>query len=119
MAEYSLDWFVLPVIHNIDSEFNCSDELNEIDEIRRKAKGLIEDFETTNGYFSLGRNTIIQLSPKAFIPKDRENRKYYTEVVFENGEVVFSVGKPEVIYQKLNEYYNSIAGKIALDEQSV
>lgn len=117
MAKDTLDWFVLPVIYPINSEFNSDEEVSELDIIRLRNEGLLEDFETTNGYFSLGRNTIIQLSPRVFIPNGKTNRKYYTEVVFENGEVVYSPGKPEVIYQKLEDYYNSIGSQIA--EQSV
>lgn len=118
MAEYSLDWFELPIIHTINSEFNSDEEVSELDIIRLRSQGLLDDYDVTMGYFSLGRNTIIQLIPRVFVPKDKTNRKYYTEVVFENGEVVYSPGKPEVIYQKLNEYYKSIGGQIAKLEES-
>jgi hypothetical protein len=52
-----------------------------------------------------------------FIPKGKTNKKYYTEVVFENGDVIYSAGKPEAIYSKLNEYYDSIP--IVDNEQQV
>jgi hypothetical protein len=104
----SLQWFSISIIHPINSAFNTDEEIDELDKIRLLNEGLLDDYETTIGYFSLGRNTIIALNPKVFIPKGKTNKKYYTEVVFENGDVIYSAGKPEVIYSKLNEYFDSI-----------
>lgn len=113
----TLNWFSLSIIHPINSAFNTDEEIDELDKIRLLNEGLLDDYETTIGYFSLGRNPIMALNPKVFIPKGKPNKKYYTEVVFENGDVIYSAGKPEVIYGKLNEYYDSIP--IVYNEQQV
>lgn len=104
----SLLWFQLSIIHPINSAFNTDEEIDELDKIRLLNEGLLEDYETTIGFFSLGRNMITQLNPKVFIPKGKTNKKYYTEIVFENGDCIYSPGRPEIIYIKLNEYYDSI-----------
>jgi hypothetical protein len=104
----SLQWFSISIIHPINSAFNTDEEIDELDKIRLLNEGLLDDYETTLGYFCLSRNTITQLNPKVFIPKGKTNKKYYTEIVFENGDLVYSPGKPEVIYSKLNEYYESL-----------
>ena len=113
----SLQWLQLSIIHPINSAFNTDEEIDELDKIRLLNEGLLDDYETTVGYFNFGRNTIVSLNPKVFIPKGKTNKKYYTEVVFENGDVIYSAGKPEAIYSKLNEYYDSIP--IVDNEQQV
>jgi hypothetical protein len=104
----SLQWFSISIIHPINSAFNTDEEIDELDKIRLLNEGLLDDYETTIVYFCLSRNTITQLNPKVFIPKGKTNKKYYTEIVFENGDLVYSPGRPEVIYSKLNEYYESL-----------
>ena len=104
----SLQWFSISIIHPINSAFNTDEEIDELDKIRLLNEGLLDDYETTIGYFCLSRNTITQLNPKVFIPNGKTNKKYYTEIVFENGDLVYSPGKPDVIYSKLNEYYDSL-----------
>ena len=104
----SLQWFSISIRHPINSAFNTDEEIDELDKIRLLNEGLLDDYETTIGYFCLSWNTITQLNPKVFIPKGKTNKKYYTEIVFENGDLVYSPGRPEVIYSKLNEYYESL-----------
>ncbi len=115
----SLQWFSISIIHPINSAFNTDEEIDELDKIRLLNEGLLDDYETTIGYFCLSRNTITQLNPKVFIPKGKTNKKYYTEIVFENGDLVYSPGRPEVIYSKLNEYYESLPIPVVDNEPQI
>ena len=99
-----LKWFKIEVIYPLDSGLGSNEEPNEIDLIRLKSEGLVEDYETDIAVFNLSNNTISQLNPRCFVPKGKINKKYYTEIVFENGDFVFAVGKPEYVYSKVNEY---------------
>jgi len=99
-----LKWFKIEVIYPLDSGLGSNEEPSEIDLIRLKSEGLVEDYETDIAVFNLSNNTISQLNPRCFVPKGKINKKYYTEIVFENGDFVFAVGKPEYVYSKVNEY---------------
>lgn len=105
----SLNWFKLDVLYKITSGL-FEEELSEVDEIRLKAERLIDGdgYEKDTAYFSLGTDTIIRITPCAFIPKEKKNKKFYSEVVFQSGDIVFADGKPSDVYDKLNAYFDSI-----------
>ena len=99
-----LKWFKIEVIYPLNNALGGDEEINEIDLIRLKSEGLVEEYESDIAIFNLSNNTISQLNPRCFIPKGKINKKYYTEIVFENGDFVFADGKPEFVYGKVNEY---------------
>lgn len=108
----ALNWFQLEVLYKVTSGiFEEDEELSEVDLIRLKAEGLMngDSYEKDTAIFSLGEDTVIRVEPRAFIPKGGKNKKYYSEVIFKSGDVVFADGKPSEVYSKLNEYYTKIS----------
>lgn len=103
-----LKWFKIDIIYPLNSGFESNEELSEIDAIRLKAEGILDDYETGVGIYNLSVSTIANLTPKCFVPKGKTNKKYYTEIVFDTGDFAFALGKPEFVYDKINEYYNSL-----------
>lgn len=103
----ALNWFKLDVLYKVTSGLFDEDELSEVDLIRLKAEGLMngDSYEKDTCIISLGEDTIIRVEPRAFIPKGGKNKKYYSEVIFKSGDVVFAEGKPNEVYEKLNKYY--------------
>lgn len=100
-------WFQIDVIYPLTASFS-DEELSEVDQIRLRNEGLLEDYETDIGVFNLISDPISQINPRAFIPKGKTNKKYYSEVVFESGNIVMALGKPSQVYSKLNEYLNTL-----------
>lgn len=107
----ALRWFKLEVLYKITSGL-YNEELSEIDEIRLKAEKLIDGdgYEKDLAFFNLGSDTIIRIHPCAFVPMGNKNKKFYSEVVFESGDIVYADGKPADIYDKLNDYYKETSG---------
>lgn len=105
----ALNWFKLEVLYKITSGL-YDEELSEVDEIRLKAEKLIngDGYEKDTAYFNLGNDTIIRVTPCAFVPKGNKNKKFYSEVVFQSGDIVFADGKPMDVYDKLNAYYDDL-----------
>jgi hypothetical protein len=99
-----LKWFKIEVIYPLNNALGGNEEPDEIDLIRMRSEGLVDDYEIDIAIFNLSNNTISQLNPKCFVPRGKTNKKYYTEIVFENGDFVFALGKPEHVYSKVNEY---------------
>lgn len=108
----SLNWFKLDVLYKVTSGL-YEEELSEVDEIRLKAERLIDGdgYEKDTAYFSLGTDTIIRITPMCFVPKGGKNKKFYSEVVFQSGDIVFADGKPSDVYEKLNKYYDELDSK--------
>ena len=48
----SLQWLQLSIIHPINSAFNTDEEIDELDKIRLLNEGLLDDYETTIGFFN-------------------------------------------------------------------
>jgi len=107
-----INWLKLPIIYPITSDFLTDEELSEVDRIQLNNVGLLEDFETTDGYYNLSNDAICQLNPKCFVPKskdgERKNKKYYTEIIFESGNIVYALGKPVTVYEAINSYVDSL-----------
>jgi len=100
-------WFKIDIIYPISGSFD-GEQLTEVQEIQLKNEGLLlEDYETDIGIFNLVSDPIMQINPKAFIPRGKTNKKYYSEIVFESGNIVTALGKPIQVYAKLNEYLDT------------
>lgn len=96
-----MDWFKIDIIY--PKTINLSGEEPDDDQSWRMPKD--EDiYATETGYFNLTEDPIVQLNPRAFIPKDGKNRKQFTEVVFLSGNISYAVGKPDDIYAKIRDF---------------
>ena len=80
------DWFKIDILYKLTSGID-NEELSELDEIRLKNEGLLngDEFEKGEAYFNLGLNPIKSIEPRCFVPKGKQNKKYYTEIIFEDG----------------------------------
>jgi len=103
-----IKWLKIPIIYPITSDFLTNEELSEVDRIKLNNEGILEDFETTDGYYNLSNDAICQLNPKCFVPKGKTNKKYYTEIIFESGNIVYALGKPATVYDAINSYVDSL-----------
>jgi hypothetical protein len=107
----ALNWFKLDCIYPLTSDFNGSEELSDVEKIQLRNEGILDDYETGTVILNLAEDTIVHLIPKCFIPKGKTNRKYYTEIVMKSGDVVYGLGKPDFIYDKLNAYLDILEVK--------
>ena len=104
----SLNWFKFECIYPLNYSFTGEDELSEVEQIKLKNEGIFDEYETGIGILNIGQDTIVHLIPKCFIPKGKINKKYYTEIVMKSGDIIYAVGKAEQLYDKLNEYLDSV-----------
>ncbi len=104
----SLHWFKIDCIYPISVDFNGEGELTDIEKIQLKNEGILDDYETGAAVLNLGEDTIVHLIPKCFIPKGKVYKKYYTEIVMKSGDILFAVGKPDQVYEKINDYLSLI-----------
>lgn len=102
-----LQYLKLQVIYPVTFKFVSDEEISEVDKIRMKNVGFIDDdeFEVGEGYYNVSIAVPFALNPKCFIPKDFKRKRHYTEIIFEDGTVIFADGKPETVYQTLNDYF--------------
>lgn len=91
------------IIYPITASLTDGEELTEVE---RMTNHLEDGYETDYGYWDLMEDKIAQINPRCFIPKSKEgkNKKYFSEVVFVSGNVSYAVGKPESVWQKINDY---------------
>ena len=104
----SLNWFKIDCIYPITTDFNGDGELSDVERIQLKNEGILEDYEQGTAVLNLAEDTIVHLIPKCFIPKGKIYKKYYTEIVLKSGDIMFAVGKPEQVYDKVNDYLDSL-----------
>jgi hypothetical protein len=102
--EDKINWFKIPIIYPLTASFLTEEEISEVDRIKLNNEGLLNDFETDTGYFNLLQDPIVMLMPKCFIPKDKVNKKFYTELIFASGMVAYALGKPSSVYEALTKY---------------
>jgi len=99
----------LKVIFPITADLN--DE--ELSETQRMSMGLKDgdQYETEWGYYDYENDIVLQLNPKCFKPKDRDNKKYYTQVIFSSELIVYADGKPEIAAKAIDDYVNGLSSK--------
>lgn len=112
----TLKWFKIECIYPIDLDFN-GNEISEIDQLRLKSEGLLEEYETGVAVLNLIEDVIVHLIPKCFIPKGKVYKKYYTEVVMKSGDILYAVGKPDQVYEKINDYLELLPEKSIEEEE--
>ncbi len=101
-----MDFFELNILYQTRSSLSDFDD-EEDDDVLKKVR-LNNDgdgeFKTDTGYFDLTADAIMHLEPAYLLTKDGTTKKYFTIVVFESGNSVYALGKPESVYKKLCEY---------------
>lgn len=104
-----LNWFKIDVLYKLAYGFD-GEEPNEVERIQLKNEGLFngDEYEKDTCIVSIVKDPILRIEPRAFVPKGKTNKKYYSEIIFESGNVVFADGKPVDVYEKLNNYYNTL-----------
>lgn len=110
--EDNIHWFKIPIIYPVTSDFLTEEEISEIDRIKLNNEGLLGDFETDIGYFNLVKDPIVMLMPKCFIPKDKVNKKFYTELIFASGMVAYALGKPTSVYEAFCKYIDDLPSDV-------
>lgn len=99
-----LNWFEIDVYMPLSADLFSDEEQNEIDKIKLASAGINDAYEIAKAYYNLAQNSITALNPKCFIPKGKTNKKYYTEIIFTNGDYALAVGKSIDVYEKIKEY---------------
>ena len=101
-----LNWLKIKVIFPITAGLD-NEEVSEVQRIQMGIKDG-DQYETEQGIYQLTEDfTIHQLNPRCFIHKDKVNKKYYTEVVFSDGNIIYADGKPESVYKQIEDYIDS------------
>lgn len=104
-----MELFKVDIIYGFtNSLYHEDEELDELDRIR-----LGEDYTIDAGYFNLLADPIVQINPKCLIPKGKVNKKYFSQVVFQSGNVSYTAGKPEALYKTLQEYIEKLGDRLA------
>lgn len=108
--EDTLKWFkiqcIYPVSNNLRVDADDDSEDSELKRIRLQSSG-IEQYEIGYAYLSLITDPIMHLEPGCLLPREGKNRKNFTAITLESGNIVYALGKPEEVYDKINEYINS------------
>lgn len=103
----TLNWLKLDCIYPISSGLN-EEEIGEVERIQLRNEGIFDDYEQGVAILNLGNDPITHMIPKCFIPKGKVNKKYYTEIILASNNVIYAVGKPEQVYDKITEYVDSL-----------
>jgi hypothetical protein len=101
-----LNWFEIEVYYPIDASlFEAEVELSEVEKL---SAGIVEGYEIGIAIFNLGKSTVQSLLPKCFIPKGKSNKKFYTEVIFDDGSFAFATAKPLEVYAIIDDYLENL-----------
>jgi hypothetical protein len=101
-----LKWFEIEVYYPIDASlFEHDIELSEVEKL---SAGIVEGYEVGIAYFNIQQATIQSLLPKCFIPKGKSNKKFYTEIIFNDGSFAFATAKPTDVYQMIDDYLDRL-----------
>ena len=105
------NWFKIQTIYAITSSLQQYENVNDEDDeddvlkrIRMSNMGMVDGYEVDTAYLNIVCDPIVGMLPCCLLPKNAKNKKYYTELILESGNVVFAVGKPEAIFEKLCEF---------------
>ena len=101
-----LKWFEIEVYYPIDASLFENDA--ELSEVEKLSAGIVEGYEVGIAYFNISQATIQSLLPKCFIPKGKRNKKFYTEIIFNDGSFAFATAKPTDVYTMIDEYLEAL-----------
>jgi hypothetical protein len=100
-----LNWLEIEVYYPIDASLFENEELSEVEKL---SAGIVEGYEVGIAYFNITQATIQSLLPKCFIPKGKTHRKFYTEIIFNDGSFAFATAKPPEVYQLIDNYLDDL-----------
>jgi len=106
-----MDFFELNILYQTRSslsEFDDEEDDDVLKKVRLNNDGDGGEFKTDVGFFNLIADPIMHLEPSYLLTKDGSTKKYFTIVVFESGNSVYAIGKPESVYKKLCDYMNGL-----------
>jgi|TARA_R110000868_G_scaffold77684_1_gene222305 hypothetical protein len=104
------NWFKIHSIYAVTSTLQQYESTEEDDEddvlkrIRLNNMGLVDDYEIDVAYINIVSDPIVGMLPCCLLSKRAKNKKYYTELILESGNIIFAVGKPETIFEKLCDF---------------
>lgn len=104
-------WFKIKVMYPITTNaegINLDDDEDPVLKRIRLQEAGVEDYDTEFAYFNIIADPIMHLMAGAYLPKDAKNKRNYTLIVFESGNSVTAVGKPEDIFKELMSFIDSI-----------
>lgn len=105
----NIQWFKIQVLYPLTSTLsNMEDDEDPLLKRIRFEQDNTDGYQIDFAYINLALDPIVSLQPCCMLPKDGKNKKYYTEITLQSDNVLYAVGKPEVIYDKINEYLNSL-----------
>lgn|SRR5574343_1127155 len=97
-----MDLFEVEIIYQkVTSLNNIEEEDDEIDRLRG-----VDDYYIDVGYWDLETDPIAKIEPRCFIPKGKTNKKYFSEVVFQSGNLSYANYKPTELKKMLDSYLN-------------
>lgn len=107
----TLKWFKIQCIYPVSSSLRVDTDNEDLEDddlkrIRMKSMG-VEQYEIGFAFLCFGIDPIMHMEPGCLLPREGKNRKNFTAIILESGNVIYALGKPEEVYDKINEYYNS------------
>ena len=100
-----LNWLELQVYMPIDASLFEDAELSEVEKL---TAGVVEGYEIGTAYINLSNKTVESIFPKCFIPKGKQNKKFYSEIVFSDGSFALCVEKSTEVYHIIDKYAASL-----------
>jgi hypothetical protein len=103
-------WFKVKVVYPVTKRPNgleLDSESEDRDPVLEKAGhygDLTDDYEIENAYFNLVSDPIMHLMAGSFKPNDKSNKRNYTLIVFESGNTVTAIGKPDDVFEQLMKF---------------
>lgn len=101
-------WFKIKVVYPVTQKPNGIELDNEDRDPALDKAGyydnLEEGYETENAYFNLISDPIMHLMAGSFKPNANSNKRNYTLIVFESGNSVTAIGKPDDVFEQLMEF---------------
>jgi hypothetical protein len=95
---------IFPITSRISADDEDSEELSEVDRITHS---LELGYEIDWGYWDVVSDPIFQMHPRCVIKKGNTNKKYYTEVVFQSGNIAYAACKPDDLMRELEGFTQS------------
>lgn len=111
------EWFKIKVLFPVETApegFRKDEEDEDEDPVLKRirlSQAGVEDVETEYAYFNLVSDPIMHLVPGSYLGREAKNKRSYTLIVFESGNTVTAVGKPEDIFNQLSEFIKSLPRK--------
>jgi hypothetical protein len=106
-------WFKIKVIYPITKKPNGIElDYEDRDPVLERAGHYNDDeYEMDYAYFNLIADPIMHLMAGSFKPNEKSNKRNYTLIVFESGNSVQAVGKPDDVFLELIEFMKGLSDK--------